>query len=1546
MLPPFPSRKAYMPGYVTPGLVLLLSLACGSSTTSPTSNPSFTFSRARCIVERIGTGDGSASLFGDSIHVMGSGTGITASASDNFLFLRSDSLWTTGTDGFTASVTISEESNISTSGQICLTVRNTTASDAPHASICARKQVGLVLFVTLTYRSSQATLSTEQGLDPAVLPLTLTLSQNSTGYITATHSQNDGSGFDLLAPRPLFPFLFTDALYGYGVSQSASGVFSDALCLAPTESPLVLTISPTVSPTRSPITKTPTTSGPNTPAPFTVSPTGGPTTISPTRSPVTEAPVTVTPSLSPVTAAPSAIGAPDVTLTPRNNPVSSTGRFRITALATPNPNSPSPAPADVLDYTWSVTYQAPFGETVTENIEGRESISISPEEILPGVSGLSQSIDFNFCTTIADTRGGPTREACVTIPAGPPPTITTVTVLPTSGTAYTTYFSATVAASSAFPPLSYQFLVNGKPLSGFQNSNNLQFRLPAGIAEISVIVRDSLGGTKSQILSPSLSVVSSTPAPTPAISTQACGSLNQVDSNLRTILGNIQGLSSTSSPSTPLETLTLTQLQAASTLGLNPQIVRTVELYVQILEGIPSSDQAVDDCTTSSRVSTLDSEFPEAQGVVLDAPAGTSFRRLAYSLWQLIIRAVIQAIKSVANPDGVTTGYVTQIVGALANATAAQLANSTEVADLANLVSSAINQTQPAILTDANVGSTASNVASTLLTLGLGNSTNQSTCEGVEASIALMDAILQRAGSGLGPSENAYTVSTPNSEGTTSTLLLDSSIRSLITSSVKTVISTAASDLIFATNPSLRESLITTLSVNTISNLTGCRDFPEGSVASPIASIILRNNSAPDEAVTTQNFSARIEFPLISNSENSGCGEEVVVGECRFWDTRTGMWNNSGCTTSGNSSAGYICTCYHLTEFAIVRAQQSQDDCTANSVAYLIAYLMLAGCYAFIILLVCRPLYRSYVRKANRMKKNMDGIIFDRVKATCLILQALLRIPLCVLLSGVDDDFSVRTVDNGVILVLLALPHCLMWAGYTVMIYQWAVIHHHSKINSLVHDLFSKHLMKLYILVAFSILTIWASFALFLYLPSSLYAGPVLMFALTFIFALIIMALGRATVRMMERIRSRKNKRKSSKRVRSLSVYVYTLGLLILAQAVTWLAAALIEGGEDGLEDEGLLVLFILYYVADIVVAVFQVDFLSEFACLTRTVKMVSIFTSTSKRSTSAEYSGNADSKEKTHKRGSTGPSSNYRGWARRKLGVVSRIDASGGFVDSKTAMRAQSHRQSEFDPTGRRGGSMGSINNSKEPRKKSRSFFTQFQAIEEEMRLEKDEEAIVTPKASERGGRPPRQATRNRWASAGSRMAMEGGRQEGQTRMSHVNLQEVEEARRKLDRQKEDRRRQKSVSIGPLTRRSSDEDEQNTAELQNHKRHQSASIGPLIRLSSDEDDRKHDVRKRLPPNQRLAVQIPDPSSKHVAPPSHSRLPPISPLQKGVKNTTPVSNSRSVSHRSHSKRSNTGNLVYWKDGKKMSRPVSGVSSFRSRRTGRQDPAYGQPQEFL
>lgn len=98
---------------------------------------------------------------------------------------------------------------------------------------------------------------------------------------------------------------------------------------------------------------------------------------------------------------------------------------------------------------------------------------------------------------------------------------------------------------------------------------------------------------------------------------------------------------------------------------------------------------------------------------------------------------------------------------------------------------------------------------------------------------------------------------------------------------------------------------------------------------------------------------------------------------------------------------------------------------------------------------------------------------YDLVKGTFLLLQALLRVPLCVLLSGMTSHFSIRSVALGVVLILLALPHSLMWGSYGdtwdnrprriswygelgMMIYQWAVINHTERINKLVKNMFER----------------------------------------------------------------------------------------------------------------------------------------------------------------------------------------------------------------------------------------------------------------------------------------------------------------------------------------------------------------------------------------------------------------------------------------------------------------------------------------------------------
>jgi len=277
----------------------------------------------------------------------------------------------------------------------------------------------------------------------------------------------------------------------------------------------------------------------------------------------------------------------------------------------------------------------------------------------------------------------------------------------------------------------------------------------------------------------------------------------------------------------------------------------------------------------------------------------------------------------------------------------------------------------------------------------------------------------------------------------------------------------------------------------------------------------------------------------------------------------------------------------------------------------------------------------------RRPEKKDNGILhnYDFIKCMCHVVQTLFRIPLCLLLANVDENYSVRTVSIGVIFLLFAVPHSVMWGSYIMSLYQWGAINHHTRANKLASDMFKKNIMIFWIASGAIVIFIFVAFALYLFLlgnPAQI-TGPIILTLLTAMMAAAVFFVGRETMKLMDTLKGKKGaKAAGKKRSVLLSYYVNIITICLLIQSIVWIVTASVS-----LSEEVFLTGFVAFYVCDLIILFTQMDLILGFHGLKKVSSWASSamsFRSISSRSNVDTSSlGNTDSK-------ATSSQKNFRG--------------------------------------------------------------------------------------------------------------------------------------------------------------------------------------------------------------------------------------------------------------------------------------------------------------
>jgi len=732
------------------------------------------------------------------------------------------------------------------------------------------------------------------------------------------------------------------------------------------------------------------------------------------------------------------------------------GKIRATIFVVdPNSSPPSqPYPPGSLDL--QVRYQK-FGSSLNGSVplSGDAVIDYLASQ-LPG-TGL-----YDFIIRVIDLDSNVARTVSERVEVLAPPSITNFTVYPQTGFAFETRFLVNTSATGT-EPLSYRYsyiqddgFEQERVLSGLvEGLDSLTFILSVGVYNVSVTVEDSLGGFASDgslrvqaVQRPN--VFNITDDITDRELFYACVNISSTVGHIRSVLKDMDVVPDSVIDAQDIYTALNGTFDAANQQGEFELELRSAVLCLRTLEDILQTSDLLSACESvgvSLPISNSTS-FVVGVGEVEDQ----TFTALSETIWLSLSRFSVRAAESAPNTNGTVSLFITQVVRDIANSTSASDDVPGVVKDLVDVLEVTQSLSPPSLLTDTKLGNESARAINDLLSLTLKTSENTTSMDDDQTDICsvldrvsdLMDTLLQRAGSNLLPSGPRFNVIAESLEGSSVRAFTDvqGGVISNVIGGVDVRINATSS-----TSGSSQGRPSATVNINNFRvSLGRCRSPPSGSAFRSGVTSVTVADSAFDEV--------RMTLPL-SKVQSDGKLQTTGENTCQFYDITTKSWSSKGCrleeiqVDSNGLESNAVCICNHLTEFAVLRNQindEDEDDDAQSSI-----YGVLAGLYALLMLLAAYALFMAFLKKKSSAR-------YDQIKSAAIFGQTLLRVPLCVLLSGLESGYTARSVPLGAVLVLFALPHNLMWCCYGLMIYQWGAVSYHTRKQMLVRDMFSEHI--------------------------------------------------------------------------------------------------------------------------------------------------------------------------------------------------------------------------------------------------------------------------------------------------------------------------------------------------------------------------------------------------------------------------------------------------------------------------------------------------------
>lgn len=829
-------------------------------------------------------------------------------------------------------------------------------------------------------------------------------------------------------------------------------------------------------------------------------------------------------------------------------------------------------PAMPLSYTWKVNNILSWLELSSGRVTYNNRTLFFPKNTIePGLYVVSFNVQSKY--------NGYSTKVGLQIQVKASPVITNLTVDRTSGVAYRDDFRMFAVWSGGEFPTLCRFTVNSSSwsdgalrLNSYGHSNSLITRLMPGNWSFSVVIKDALGALVSMTSDETLAV-----SQEPAVQQRPgfqddCIQANASIGVIWTLLEGLEeGFNITHGPTNPMMSGICEAVSYALFMemqrGATSESIRTFLYLLQEVKRIPATQTRVADCQPAVDLSR-DGGHTESRCPGLGASATLADVRNAF------VNYGIQMTVNLSSETAVYLSSSEQALQAL-NASTELWDDDVELPVMLSVVDQLVNYLGSTQALSVRAASDALSIYGRSVEVGLerakiGNST--AACASVDRAVAAHCAVINRVGQAglLGQPPIEHHVQAANA---TSRLVLadeptsaSASIRDLASSTGSSAHIPPWSDASL-----LPQSVVVTTAW--LSDLSICRAQPGGglSLLSPVVSVSLYDlemdsattpligpNSSSSEK-TARYFLGNKRMNLTWDTGTTSAPEQGCSSQtCGYWDEAKGAWNTSStCQLFVQANGRRICSCRHLTAFALL-SQPSQDPSCVSDLDKDLSAGLYYGCAAGFLVLLLPLAVQLYRIRAVRKLSTPVGMSHVLLALVCVSRTAELMI-----LGAVGDD-----VNPTLSLFMYAVPESAKQLVLTLIVFQWAAVVHNRQMS---HNPFQR-MFKVFMVTGIAIVLItWCIGAYVVYSPSRpgvrtlIYIPPVAYFLFVIGFVLY--------SRRIASILTRMQRRASAKVQRNANV----LAVCMSIEALTWAMTVFVRRYEE------LLLLTLVFYVTEMI---------------------------------------------------------------------------------------------------------------------------------------------------------------------------------------------------------------------------------------------------------------------------------------------------------------------------------------------------------------------------
>eukprot|EP01084_Bolivina_argentea_P054435 99823_1 len=191
------------------------------------------------------------------------------------------------------------------------------------------------------------------------------------------------------------------------------------------------------------------------------------------------------------------------------------------------------------------------------------------------------------------------------------------------------------------------------------------------------------------------------------------------------------------------------------------------------------------------------------------------------------------------------------------------------------------------------------------------------------------------------------------------------------------------------------------------------------------------------EDVNTANLISNIDITFDCYSDvNNGCNDNI----CVWYDQKNNMWKNDGCTTIIEENGNIVCTCSHLTTFAMIKSIKSEeiivDEVFASDLWDVMNWLF--GSLFFVMsIYIILQIYPFFIDKYLSYKQNSVIIML------LLFVVSIIYFVVCMQFHFLKyANVNSNNIHGHVIILLLLLLRWVYFMVYSMIFNTWFILAH------------------------------------------------------------------------------------------------------------------------------------------------------------------------------------------------------------------------------------------------------------------------------------------------------------------------------------------------------------------------------------------------------------------------------------------------------------------------------------------------------------------------